>query len=141
MKKKLLLLCSFIILFFNSFAFAWDKCDFNEWTEIADLVDTCMLEWWSTKLVNWEKLNFNLRVAVNGFYEQIDEWVMDIGVFLWILAVWAIVYGWLMMTFSGWEDEKIKKAKNIIKWWIIWFVLLISVRSIIMIIVKLVYSI
>jgi hypothetical protein len=45
------------------------------------------------------------------------------------------------MTLSAWEDEKIKKAKDVIKWWIIGFIWVISASWIILFVVNLMYSI
>jgi len=47
---------------------------------------------------------------------QVVSWTNALAAFLGLLAVGAIVYGGLLMTLSGGEDEKIKKGKDIIKW-------------------------
>jgi hypothetical protein len=43
------------------------------------------------------------------------------------------------MTLSGWEDEKIKKSKDIIKWWIIGFLWVILAWAIVTAIIKIMY--
>jgi hypothetical protein len=45
------------------------------------------------------------------------------------------------MAISQWEDEKITKAKNVIKWSIIWFILVLTARLIINLIIRIMYSI
>ena len=119
---------------------------------IPDLLAVCNPEvdanfdiWWSlndclkgSHLVNWEDVEIK---AWWEFTKQIQRWVNNISLYLWVLAVWSIVFGSLMMTFSWWEDEKLKKAKDIVKWGIIWFVWLISVTAIVNLIVKIMYSI
>jgi hypothetical protein len=64
-----------------------------------------------------------------------------LALFLWVLAVGTIVYGAFLLTLSAWEDEKVKKAKDIIKWGIIWFLGVISASGIIFLIVNIMYSI
>lgn len=95
---------------------SWDKC-------IKDTSDeeniTYTLEWW--------------------FKTQVDALLKNVWLILWIIAVWAIVYAWLMLQFSGWNDEKIKKSKNIIKWALIWFAAMMSAWAIIVTVVDLMY--
>lgn len=132
--KKIII--SFILSFFiiiNTFASCKipDK-EFELWWEsVSELLDQCRpgdLVWTSWKYT-----------VEDEFKKQISKWVQNISSILWILAIWALVYAALLMTISAWEDEKIKKAKDIIKWTIIWFVWLISAWSIIYIVINAIY--
>lgn len=87
-------------------------------------------------------------VAVNGdgnidrtwvFKEKINNWTNNIALFLALLSVGSIVYGWLMMTLSVWEDEKIKKAKDIVKWSLIWFLWVVLATTIVTLVINLIY--
>lgn len=100
--------------------------------KIWDALDNCLA--WSA-LVNWEKVKLDW-----WFWVKIKNWVNNIALYLWVFAVWSIVFWGLMMTLSSWEEEKVKKAKDIIKWGIIWFLWLISASAIINLIVKIMYS-
>lgn len=138
--KKLLLLIIFIFSAFTLYTFptysALNKCDYD--------VDKWIIEVWTQldNCLNWSKLVSSTDVKINWwFWIKIKTWTNNIALYLWILAVWSIVFGSLMMTLSAWEDEKIKKAKDVIKWGIIWFLWIISASWIITIIVKLMYSI
>lgn len=73
------------------------------------------------------------------FKTTIYNWVKNISTILFLISIFAIVYGWLMMTLSAWEDEKIKKAKDIIKWSMLWFLALISAWAIITIVINLIF--
>lgn len=48
--------------------------------------------------------------------KTIAEWIK----YVWLLAIIAIVYWWIMYITSIWDDNKIKKAKQIIEYSIIW---------------------
>ncbi len=43
-----------------------------------------------------------------------------------VIAVIALMLSWIMYLMSGWEEEKIKKAKNWILWSLVWVLLSIS---------------
>lgn len=103
--------------------------------KIWKALDDCMSD---AKLVNWSNA---LIASWWGFSEKIRIWVTNISLFLWLMAVLSIVIWSLMMTFSWWEDEKVKKWKDVVKWWIIWFIWLMSVSGIVNLIVKIMYSI
>jgi hypothetical protein len=42
---------------------------------------------------------------------------------------------------SGGNDDKIKKAKDIVKWWIVWFLWVISAGLLIALVVNIMFSI
>ncbi len=131
---KKILIVSFLIITFllpiwvNS---AW--CDITEVTNIWKSLNDCLD---GSKLVNWTDAKIESWVK-----KLVNSWVKNIWMVLWLLAVWSIVYGSLLMTLSAWEDEKIKKAKDVIKWWIIGFIWLISASGIILLVVNIMYSI
>lgn len=123
------------VLFFSFFSFlnsANSSCQYNENWSIKWNLDNCLsdstLVWWDAKVWGW-------------FDETIKKWVKNISIFLWIWAVFGIVYGSFMMTISSWEDEKVNKAKDTIKWSIIWFIWLITASFLINLIIRLFYSI
>ena len=138
------MLLVFVWIIGNSIVYwAWesweseDPCipNLEDWYEIWTTLDEC-LEW--STLVSWEKAKISWTDWV---WEKIKAWVDNISLYLLIFAVGSIVYGSLMMTLSTWDDEKIKKSKDIVKWWIIWFIWLISASAIINLVVKIMYSI
>lgn len=134
-KKLLIIVLVFIGIFLiPSISYAECPNDINAEFEVWQALDDC-LKW--SKLVNWANADIN---AWWGVANKIKIWVDNIALYLWIFAVWSIVYWWLMMTLSAWEDEKIKKAKDIVKWGIIWFLWLISASAIISLVVKIMYS-
>lgn len=136
-----LFLFSFLLFdysFFDITTVSADSCVYdvdNWWISVWDQLDKCLA--WSD-LVDWQ------NVAVDWswwFAAKIKNVVYNVSLYLWILAVWSIVFWSLMLTLSAWEDDKITKAKNIIKWWLIWFVSLISASTVINLVVKIMYSI
>ncbi len=133
--KKILIVLFMFVWIFSFTSVFWDGCNQNlDSVSVWQALDNC-LEW--TPLVGWN----NASIDSWGLSVKIKALVDNIGIYLFIFAVWSIVYGALMMTLSSWDDEKIKKAKDIVKWWIIWFIGLISAGAIINLVVKIMYSI
>ncbi len=135
MKKILILIGIFL---FNIFSFnsvsAWD-CAYdptvNTWP-LTEELSKCLSD---SKLVNSD-------AKITGWFKtSIKKWIDNISLFLWIWAVLWIVYGSFMLTVSAWEDEKVNKAKDIIKWSIIGFIWLITASLIINVLVRVIYSI
>jgi len=138
MKKFLYILFLIVIVnpFFYWWTFAWD-CDIDTSqdnldisTELGDCLsdttvvpvsDNVALDWW--------------------FQIVILSWVNNIAIILAVLAVWSIVFGALLLTLSTWEDEKIKKAKDVIKWWILWLLWVVTASTMVTLVVKIMYSI
>jgi hypothetical protein len=70
--------------------------------------------------------NQNLTETVNIF----GSILIYLSGFLGVVAVTLVIYaGWLVLT-SAWEEERLKKAKNIVLWIGIWFVLLVASHAI-----------
>lgn len=137
MKKIIILFVVLLSTFSFSYAASWE-CEYNPengWSISAALWN-CLQD---AKLV--QSWNLKVEWSDNWFSLKIQSLVNSISLYLWILAVFSIVLGWLMMTISAWEEEKIKKAKDIVKWWIIWFIWLISISAIINLVVRIMYSI
>jgi len=110
-------------------------CTYTDWTDVWKALDNCLS---NSDLVDWK----NVKVKAWGWFQnQIQAWTKNIALYLWVFAVWSIVLGGLMLTLSAWEEEKVKKAKDIVKWWIIWFLWIITASAIISIVVRIIYSI
>ena len=77
----------------------------------------------------------------NGFRDTLNKWITAIWSILWLLAVFAIAYGWFTLVVSTWDDDKLKKWKDIVKWWILWFLWVVSASFLITALVKIIYSI
>lgn len=135
MKIYKLFFAVFLFIFFSFSSVFWN-CTFDPssstgWT-ISSALDGCLN---NSALVNLWDANIE-----GWFADYIKSWTNNIALYLWILAVFAIVYWAFMMTVSAWEDEKINKSKWIIKWWIIWFLAVISASAIINLIIRIIYS-
>lgn len=48
-----------------------------------------------------------------------------------VIAVIAIMLGWIMYLTSSWEEEKTKRAKNVIIWALVWVIVSVSAWSVI----------
>ena len=122
------------IIFFFFFVFShisFSACEYD-W-DINSSLENCFNT--GSNLVN----PWNLEIS-SWFKDLIFKWIKYLGGFLSLVAVWSIVYWAFMFTISTWDDEKIKKAKDIIKWWILWFLVIISSWAIITIVIEVFYD-
>lgn len=136
--KKILIWLFIIIWIITSANISLADCNQSSdsgWFSVWDALDSCLSD---SSLVDWTDAWINTWL---GASYQIQVWVDNISLYLWLFAVGSIVFGALMMTFSWWEEEKLKKWKDVVKWWIIWFIWLLSVAGIINLIVKIMYSV
>lgn len=66
--------------------------------------------WWNSiycsETVNYENLSWFASMIVS-----IITWMNS---FVWIIIIVMIIYAWVLVLTSAWEEEKLKKAKNII---------------------------
>jgi len=92
------------------------------------LNQTDLVKPWNADIWAWE---FKIKIL---------DWITKIWWFLWLMAIWAIVWGAFMMVISTWEEEKIKKAKDMIKWAIIWFLWIVLASSLVALIVNFMYN-
>ena len=107
-------------------------CEYNGGS-IASELDNCL---------SWSDLvNPGDGLIESGIKNKVVYWTTQLAGLLWLLAVWAIVYGWLMMTISWGEDEKIKKWKDIVKWSMLWFLALIVASWVVRLIVEVMFSV
>lgn len=133
MKKIILFTFS---LLFSIFAFSTasvNSYDENGW-KLSEQLESLL---WSTDLVKgwWDNLLID-----QWFSEYIKWWTNNISLYLWVLAVFWIALGAFMLVISSGEDDKVTKAKTIIKWSIIWFVCVLTAALIINLIIKIMYS-
>ena len=135
-KYILISIVSICVLCFISFhqAIATANCNWSEGEDIASQFDNC--------LNNSQLIDASGEMKVTGgFRDKVVQWTTNIATLLWLLAIGSIVYGWLLMTLAGWEDEKIKKWKDIVKWSLIWFIALISASAIIRVVIEFIFAI
>ena len=134
--KKLLFLFTIIISIFsfsNSVLSYSTNCVYSESGSISGFLDDCKPD----SLV-WDKIPW---YWVETWLKKIvTDKISDISVILWLLAVAMIVYAGMLMQFSAWDDSKVKKAKDLIKWTLIWVIFLISAWWIVYIVINLMYS-
>lgn len=132
MSKKIYLFILLLISFFSIQNTVFWNCNYDWFWDINTALENCI--GWTDLVKSWDaKIDW-------WFWIYIKTWTNNIALYIWILAVFAIVFGSLKLTLSTWDDEKINKAKAIVKWWIIWFLWVIFASSIINLVIRLVYS-
>ena len=125
MIKKILI----ILLLLTSFLFI-DISSINAWCTTLDwcLSGSDLVNPWNAEIWAWE-----VKSKILG-------WVTKIWWFFGLMAIWAIVWGAFMMVISAWEEEKVKKAKDMVKWSIIWFLWIVLASSLIALVVNFMYN-
>lgn len=139
MKKILLILVLLVSSFFVLAEVSTADCStFNSESSlsISDSINSCL----SNSKVLVQANNWNLKIN-DWLKTTLMRWIIKIASLLWLLAVWALVYAAFLFTMSAWEDEKIKKAKDITKRAILWFIWVIWASSLIAILINVMYSV
>lgn len=75
------------------------------------------------------------------FKSMITNWIDNIALILWLMAIWSLIYGAFSMVVSTGDDEKIKKSKDIVKWSLIWFIWILSATTIVTLVINFMYQI
>jgi len=134
MKKILIILMLILSFFIGSNTFAKDsKVTLTEDELKNNSINKLLWKYTPAKVVKWD------AAVETGLKTLINKIVDNLSYVLWILAIWAIVYWGIILVTSAWEDEKVTKWKNIIKWALIWFAWLVSAAWLIKIVISVIY--
>lgn len=103
---------------------------------LSKQVSNCFKNWETTVVqVSWEaKIEWE-------FKKMVTNWIDNIALLLWLLSVGSLIYGALSMTLSTWDDEKINKSKDIVKWSLIWFIAVLSAATVVTLVINFMYEI
>lgn len=123
----------FIIIFCSFSQNAFWSCSYN-W-DIWSSLSSCLS--WTPLVQPPTEGNLLINDWLKG---KINDWTINIATLLSLVAVWSIVFGSFKMVISGWEDDALKKWKDIVKWWILWFLLIVSAWWIVKLITEVIYS-
>jgi hypothetical protein len=135
--KKIIILLFIILINFSILDFSyWNNCSYNWVWDVAEAIWDCLGN--SSLVEAWNSWNLDVD---DWFKEQLINWTKKIATYLAFWAIFSIAFGSLQMVLSWWEEEKIKKWKDVIKWWIIWFLWVVSAGFLISVVVKLIYTI
>lgn len=147
MKKILISFLLFvgIFIFWNFQAYSDCTDPLADWQNISTALNNCF-EWDpDTKVVTaadgWNRSWWDSLDIAKGFKDKINSWVQTLGSILAILAVGSIVYWAFLLVISQWEEEKLKKGKDVVKWWILWFLGVVFAWALISIVVNIMFSI
>jgi len=135
-----------IVSFFSVNLWYAVECSYDWWWNVVDALENCVDDMSLVKTENMKDEKWNIISSDNlkvddGFKTVLINWTKKIATYLAFWAIFAIAFGSLKMVLSWWEEEAIKKWKDIIKWWIIWLLWVVSAGFIISVVVKVVYTI
>lgn len=134
MKKFLIGIMLFLSICFSTVEYSFAECKYNSGSSFQDNAKNCFN--WNSTVVSVDNANVSW-----GFKDKLSGWIENLAVVLWVFAVGWIVYGGLSLTLSTWDDEKIKKAKDMIKWSMLWFIGIVLATTIVTVVINLMYSI
>jgi len=78
---------------------------------------SCTSIWWVNCTSNIE-VSWGAQIVVN-----IINWMNS---FVWLFVIIMVIYAWLIVLTSIWDEEKLKKAKSIILYIAIWLLILVA---------------
>lgn len=117
--------------------------------EISNLLDDCKPEWvvemWTSNSeeIAWGAItsttNSNDWYRIEDVKDKIYSITQKVVVLATILAIWWLVYAWILFTTSYWDDSKNKKAKEATKWSLIWLVAAIVSQQLINAVINFIY--
>lgn len=112
------------------------SCVYDSSKSLKWSVEGCFENWETTVVqVSWEaKIEWE-------FKKMVTNWIDNIALLLWLLSVGSLIYGALSMTLSTWDDEKINKSKDIVKWSLIWFIAVLSAATVVTLVINFMYEI
>jgi len=79
--------------------------------------------WWIIKVNTQTCLD---KAEVTWFAWTILEIINRMNSFVWLIVIIMIIFTWLQVLTSGWDEEKLKKAKKSIIYIIIWLFILVT---------------
>ncbi len=123
-----LIIWTFLLLLNNTTSFAakapWVNCVWLPWCPDKDIQNPTPAN------VHWDFWS-------NIVWKASIDLVITFIQYIWVIAVISLMLWWVMYILSGWEDEKIKKAKAWIIWSMVWVFMSVSAWWIISFIAKL----
>jgi len=134
MKKFLLIFIFLFSILFSIWIVNWGWCYYSKWDDLDYSLKNC-LDW--TSLVD---PGADLEVTNGWFSEKIYNISKTIAIILSLWAVLWIVYWSFLMVTAAWEDEKVKKWKDVIKWSIVWFLWVVLASSLIVLITRFIFD-
>ncbi len=136
LKKIIILIIStlFIFSWINNVTYSADDAWSGSVSDFLDNHKADNLAWNS-----WSGTN-NYWIWEEWFDSFKNKIISNVMIVSWLWAVAMIVFSGLMMVLAGWADEKVTKAKNMLKWSVLWLVWIIMAWWLANIIVWLFYS-
>ena len=133
MKAKLLFLFFFFFaIVFFSIDTTFAGCSYNG-SNIVGSISSCLDK---TYLVQPGD-----ALLESGMKQKVIFWTYSLITAFSLFTIGAVVYGGFLMTLSLWDDEKVSKGKDVIKWALLWFIGAILAWVIVRFIIELLYDI
>jgi hypothetical protein len=81
--------------------------------------------YWDARSLFWtEKVDPAFKSWDTDFITLIDNIAIYIIWLVYFIAVMIAIYGWFLILTSWWEDDKVKKWKNIVIYMIMWIIII-----------------
>ncbi len=125
-----LILSLFLFFWFITWFVYWGFSDFftDESVDNPYKDKWYNLSWWLKEV----KDTVDLIETDRRFSEYIQDVVKYLLGFVTVIAIIYMIYWWFTMMISAWDEEKVKKTKNIIIYVIIWIFVIWIANSIVL---------
>lgn len=127
--KRLIVILLALFWTFTSFAATtttnkcWDTKNLDS-VSLSQMMDDCKPEWvMEAKSTKWSwiiKFSSNDGYTIDHAKWKIYSITLKAVILATILAIWWLVYAWILFNTSYWDDAKNKKAKEAVKYSLIW---------------------
>lgn len=117
--KKIIL---FILMIFSIFSLNiayWEKIyDWKYWSVELNY----WTSWWGSSSSSWPQIQCKWlpgcwKTWIKSYLVKIVDYFIQIVV---VLAVFALIFSWIIYMTSAWDDDKANRAKRWIIWSLIW---------------------
>ncbi len=122
----------------------WEFSTNSTNASLGQLMDDCKPGWvMEAKSSAW----WIIKVVSNDWYSiENAKWkiyaiTQKAVILASILAIWWLVYSWYLFVTAYWDDGKHKKAKEAMKWSLIWLLLAFVSQQLVNAVVNLIYDI
>jgi len=95
------------------------------WADLSFAVEADSTFW------NNQTIDTKLIWSSWNFYQTLQDWIGYFISFLYFIAVVFWLWGWFNILTSSWDEEKVKKWKNVIIYAVIWIVIIFLASSIV----------
>lgn len=84
------------------------------------------------------KTEYSIDTSNNNYYIDVSKIITKyLWYFLWVVSFAVVLYAWVLLLKSEWDQQELKKANKMLIWGMIWIFTSLLAYSIVNVIIKL----